>query len=104
MLSNYNEMQIQKQVLQIEGITSNALLNEVENLLKNAFSTIATPQPETEFITRQHVADLFGISLPTVHSWMNTGILTAYKIGNKTRFKKCEVLAACKPQKQTANQ
>lgn len=86
-----------KELLQVEGITSNALLNEVEKLLSTKLAAITTPEPETEFITRQQVADIFGISLPTVHAWMNTGILTAYKVGNKTRFKKSEVLQAAKP-------
>lgn len=93
-------MQTQKQVLQIESIGSNALLNEVEKLLNKTLATLAAKPQEPELITRQQVAEIFGITLPTVHSWTNTGILQAYKIGNKTRFKKSEVLQACKPIKE----
>lgn len=93
-------MQSTSKILQIEGITQNALLNAVEEILHKEFDNLQKQQPApVEFLTRQQVADMFGITLPTVHAWINAGILTAYKIGNKTRFKKLEVLAACKPLK-----
>jgi len=93
-------MQTQKQVLQIEGIGSNTLLNEVERILNKALSSIVPKQSETELISRQNVADIFNVSLPTIHAWTNAGILKAYKIGHHTRFKKSEVLQACKPIKE----
>lgn len=92
-------MQGQTKVLQIEGINANALLNAVEDLLTRKLSAFQKPvlDTDTEFLTRNQVAEMFSITLPTVHAWTNAGILTAYKIGNKTRFKKNEVLASCKP-------
>lgn len=95
-------MQGQTKILQIEGINANAFLNAVEDLLTRQLSAIQKPSPdaEIEFITRNQVAEIFGITLPTVHAWTNTGILIAYKIGNKTRFKKSEVFAAATRIKQ----
>jgi len=92
-------MQFQTKVLQVEGINAAALLHAVEDLLNRKISSIQKPAPESEaeFLTRQQVADLFGVTLPTIHAWTNAGILAAYKIANKTRFKKNEVMAACKP-------
>jgi excisionase family DNA binding protein len=86
-------------VVQVEGIQANALLNAVEDIISRKLSTLQKPEQTNnpEFITRVQVAELFGVSLPTVHAWINAGILTAYKIANKTRFKKEEVLTACKP-------
>ncbi|HRO84494.1 MAG TPA: helix-turn-helix domain-containing protein [Niabella sp.] len=93
-------MDTNKEILKIEGTNSISFLNEIERIFKVTAATINPPKEEQpEFITRQQVADLFGITLPTVHAWMHAGILTAYKIGNKTRFRKSEVLAACKPLK-----
>ena len=85
-------------MLQVENINSNTLLAEVAKLLKSELSKhAAPPQPSPDdFITRQDVADMFKITLVTVHAWINAGILTPYKIGNKTRFKRGEVLAAAK--------
>ncbi|MEO5990319.1 MAG: helix-turn-helix domain-containing protein [Ferruginibacter sp.] len=93
-------MQSQR-ILQVENITSKSLFEELGAIISKTLLSISeNKQPETELITRQQVADIFGISLPTVHSWVNTGILTAYKIGNKTRFNKSEVLQACRPIKE----
>ncbi|WP_315820982.1 helix-turn-helix domain-containing protein [Paraflavitalea speifideaquila] len=92
-------MKGQTNVVQIEGINANALLNAVEDIVSRKLSTINKTEPVTdpEFLTRMQIGELFGVSLPTVHAWTNAGILTAYKIANKTRYKKAEVLAACKP-------
>lgn len=91
-------MNVKGQILQVEQISSNTLLNEVERLLDKKLAAITSPPAsETdEFITRQNVADMFKISLPTVHAWMNAGILKPYKIANKTRFLRSEVVAAAK--------
>jgi len=86
-------------MVQIQSINVNTLLDAFEVLLVQKLSTIqqSTPVIDIEFITRNQVAEIFGVTLPTVHNWINTGVLTAYKIANKTRFKKSEVLASCKP-------
>jgi len=48
----------------------------------------------SDFLTPVEVATLFKVSLQTVHTWSNQGILVKHKIGRKTRFKKEEVLSA----------
>lgn len=86
-----------QRILQVECISSNQLLNAVSDLMDEKLAKMQssqTPPEDSSFITRQDVADLFRISLPTVHAWMNAGILTPYKIGNKTRFILREVKAA----------
>lgn len=48
----------------------------------------------TEFLTRKETAELFKVSLVTIHDWSNNGILKAYKLGNRTYFKRTELLEA----------
>ncbi len=88
-------------MLQIENLDSSALLKLFDGLNKR-FDELApaVPNDPDTYMTRQEVADLFKISLPTVHAWMNTGILKYYKIANKTRFLRGEVLAAVTAIKQ----
>lgn len=83
-------------LLQVEGITSNDLLIAVSDLFDLKLAKIAAtePPPQDKYISRVDVCKLFTITLPTVHSWMNTGILKPYKIGHKTRFLLSEVKAA----------
>jgi len=37
--------------------------------------------------TRKEVAEILGISLPTLHTWTKEGIIKAYRIGNSVRYK-----------------
>jgi hypothetical protein len=88
----------QKTFLQVETISSEALVIEMEKrfskIIDAKMAKLQPPVNEDPFITRQDVADMFHITLPTVHSWVNSSILKPYKIGNKTRFLLSEVKAA----------
>ncbi len=91
-----------KELFQVEGMTSNALLSSIEDIIKKNLSTIPIAQnneDHPELITRKQVSELFGVTLVTIHAWTNAGILQAYKIGNKVRYKRAEALQACKPLK-----
>lgn len=56
-----------------------------------------------EYLTRKETAKMLGISLPTLHSYVKKGFLTAHRVGEKTvRFKKEDVekaLNAVEPMK-----
>jgi len=89
---------MQKTLLQVEAITSHLLIDEmakqVEKIIDAKLNKIYRNPQEDRFITRTDVADMFQVSLPTIHGWMNKGILKPHKIGNKTRFLLSEVKAA----------
>lgn len=81
---------------EVQGIDAKDLLGRldkiesgVQHLKENATST-----PTTTLLNRKEVASMLNISLPTVHSWLRSGILKAYRIGNRIRFKEQEVLEA----------
>ena len=79
---------------QIENIKAKDLLtrfDKINNRLDQLQKTVKT-QPETELMTRKQVADLLEISLPTLWAWTKKEILIPYRIGNKIRYKKSEVL------------
>lgn len=87
-------MQITK--TEIQGIEAKTLLDHFQNLETrlSELQKAVTPQPDTHLLTRQEVAKWLDISLPTLHAWTKNGILQAYRIGNKVRYKKSEVLDA----------
>lgn len=47
-----------------------------------------------EYLTRKQCAERLHITLPTLHAYINKGMLVAYKIGRRTLFKSSEVDAA----------
>lgn len=45
-----------------------------------------------EHLTRKDTAKFFDISLGCVNDWCNLGILTPYKVGQRTYFKRAELV------------
>ena len=81
---------------QIQGLEAKELLirfDSLENRLNKLQETV-TPDNKTVLLTRQEVAKLLNISLPTLHAWSKANILISYRIGNKVRYKEDEVLEA----------
>ena len=51
---------------------------------------------ETEYLTRQELANMLKVDLSTIHFWTKKGKLKSYGIGNRVYFKKAEVEASLK--------
>jgi len=87
-----------KQIVQIENIEAGELLTRLDKLEGAIYALSTQPQnaakKASEYITRREVAQLFKISLVTVHDWTTKGLLIAYKIGNRIFYKQSEVEAA----------
>jgi len=66
------------------------ILEGIEKLLIE-FSKNFTPKEPVIWISRKDVAELLGISLPTIHQWGKQGILKPYKIGNRVRYKQSDI-------------
>lgn len=84
-----------KKFIQIETIDAQHYKSEIVNDVVNALkkSGIKIPDNNDEiFLTRQETADLLSVSLVTLWDWTRKDILAAYRIGNKIRYKKSEVL------------
>ena len=64
----------------------NEILAGVEKLLKDFSNKV----PEI-WMSRKEVGELLGVSLVTVHNWSKEGVLTAYKIGIRVRFRKSDI-------------
>ena len=85
---------VQYETLQKEFETLKTSYSDVLNKLDQVLAKMQTPKQETELISREDVCKLLNISLSTLHIWRKQGILKDYRIGNKVRFKKAEVLEA----------
>jgi len=83
-----------KHITQIEGISSTEFLNEISELKEALLLLTKNNQanPSSDFITRQETAEILNVSLSTLLNWRKAGIITAYRIGNKIRYKKSEIL------------
>ncbi|OWP84995.1 hypothetical protein BWK59_02515 [Flavobacterium davisii] len=83
--------------VQVQGITAEQLLQQFEDL-KKIVSQLGTPPPpeNDKLLTRHETAEFFGISLVTLYNWTRDGIVKAYRVGNKVRYRQAEVLESLK--------
>ncbi|OCB78455.1 helix-turn-helix domain-containing protein [Flavobacterium crassostreae] len=79
--------------VQVQGISVETLLGKFDELKSQIKELQQQPQAD-RLITRDETAKLLGVSLVTLHNWVKSNILIAYRVGNKVRFKENEVLAS----------
>lgn len=53
-------------------------------------------EKKTVYLNRVEVAELLKISLPTLNNWSKSGIIQAYRIGNRVLYKPEEIDQAVK--------
>lgn len=74
---------------QLVALFQQGIRIEVENLIK----ILSEQKPsKKEFLSRKETAEFFGVSVVTIHSWINEGLISSYKMGNRTYFKRSELI------------
>jgi hypothetical protein len=71
----------------LKQVLSNTVREEIKRYLNNLPET----KEEPEYITRKASAQILGVSLPTLAKWTNEGLVPAYRISSRIRYKKLEV-------------
>ena len=79
--------------IEIQGLKAKQLLDRLDNMQTqlSEIQTKVSEHPNEILLSRQQVAKMLGISLMTLYTWTKKGILPAYRIGNKIKYKKSEV-------------
>jgi excisionase family DNA binding protein len=83
-------------ILQLENTNALDFKNEIVKDVVAALKGFAnTSQPDDEkLLTREETAKILLVSLVTLWDWTRKDFIPAYRIGNKVRYKKSEVLEA----------
>lgn len=87
------------ETIQFIQTTPTELANLIAEAVRQELRTLNRPieqpsAPVKELMTRKEAAQFFDVSLVTIHDWCNTGILKPYKVGNRSYFKRVEVMEA----------
>ncbi|CAA0162452.1 helix-turn-helix domain-containing protein [Tenacibaculum maritimum] len=83
-------------ITQIQGIEAIELLTEIQKIHAELIlikGSSETPKKD-KLLTRKQTAELLQISLVTLWNWRKEGIIQAYRIGNKIRYKESEIIEA----------
>ena len=81
--------------VQFIQVSPQELATLIQESVKQSLPVQPHPSIESkqkEILTRIETANLFSISLVCLHDWVKKKILKPYKVGNKTYFKRSEVL------------
>ncbi len=85
--------------IQILQTTTSELVNVISDCVKAQFQDFSNElkgnrpiKEEKEFLTRKETADLFKVSLVTIHEWQNNGTIRVLKMGNRSYYKRSELL------------
>ena len=88
-----------KEILQIENINAldfkNEILSEITGALRDFANSLQNNDTD-RLLTREETAKILSVSLVTLWDWTRKDIIPAYRIGNKVRYKKTEVIEALK--------
>ena len=95
-----------KVTTEVHEITSQDLLKTIRSCIKEEFQSIKIPRSEAEinWLTRKEAAAFFGVSVVTIYNWTKEGIITSYKISNRLRYKKEELIAVLNNSNKTASE
>jgi excisionase family DNA binding protein len=77
----------------LEQISREELRELIAEVLQSVTKTIL-PKSENEYITRVETAQKLGLSLVTLNEYTKSGIIPAYRIGSRVRYKSKEVEAS----------
>jgi excisionase family DNA binding protein len=90
---------------QLKELFLEVLKDNVFSMLKSSTSKVKqeSKNEQIDYLTRQEVAKLLQISLPTLHEYTKRSILTSYRVGSKVRYKASEIDAALKERSYSFN-
>lgn len=75
---------------ELASLIADGISKHLENL--NRFNPSSEKDSPKEIMTRKETAELFSVSMVTIHDWVNSGIIKPYKVGNRTYFKRSELI------------
>lgn len=74
-------------IADLQGYIAQTIQRELSVYLK------AEPAPDPdELVTRKQAAQYLGLSLPTLHDYTVRGVVTAYRVGSRVRYRKGDLL------------
>lgn len=86
------------QQIQLFQVTPNELAILISESVKTQIQELINatnkeqPKDENDLLSRKETAEFFKVSLVSIHAWMKDGIIKPYKVGNRTYFKKSELI------------
>ncbi|WP_375438184.1 helix-turn-helix domain-containing protein [uncultured Hymenobacter sp.] len=87
------------------GVAYAQLLEDVRAVIRHELNQISTthagPPPADELLSIREAAELLGVTVQTIHSWKQKGLLKYHKLGSRSYLKRANVSAALQSYQRT---
>ena len=82
----------------LSPISLEDLENTITKVIRQELNNNSQPDQtsSSELINSKEAALLFDVSIGTIRNWRKRGIIKGYRIGNRVRFRRTELMAALK--------
>lgn len=74
---------------ELGDLIRSSVRSEIQEVLKESNQNV---KPNKEFLSRKETAAFFNVSLVCLHDWVKKGILTPFKMGNRTYFRYSDII------------
>lgn len=82
--------------LQIENVTVTEFSETLRSVIREELSLLNPKESTPRFLSRQEVASLLKISLPTLNEYTRTGIIKGSRVGSRVLYDEASVKEAVK--------
>jgi excisionase family DNA binding protein len=80
----------------IQNLTPEELSETIRSVIREEFSLINPKENSPHYLSRQEVATLLKISLPTLNEYTRTGIIKGSRIGSRVLYSEEDIKNAIK--------
>lgn len=80
----------------IENVSAEELSNSLRAIIREELSFLNTKETAQRFLSRNEVATLLKISLPTLNEYTRTGIIKGSRIGSRVLYDEAQIRESVK--------
>jgi hypothetical protein len=80
----------------IEKVSAEELSNALRSIIREELSFLNAKEPNQRFLSRNEVATLLKISLPTLNEYTRTGIIKGSRIGSRVLYDEAQIRESVK--------
>ena len=72
-----------KEYILLKEVTLIDIEDTIRKVIREELNKIVIPKADTELLTRSEVAEILGVTLPTLNVWSKKGSIPYYRIGTR---------------------
>jgi len=80
----------------IQNVSADELTDALRSIIREELSILNTKEPKQKFLSRNEVATLLKISLPTLNQYTRTGIIKGCRVGSRVLYDEAQIREAVK--------